>query len=164
MFSLLPRWVRRWLVRLGTPRYTVGAVCIVERRDGAILLVRHSYATRWGTPGGLVKRREQPDIAAVRETMEEVNLRVELVGEPMVVVEPEPRRVDIVYLARPAHDAPLDDVRPSSPEINSAQWFMPDELPDLQPETATALISLARDGRIDMSPSGIRPSSGPQIR
>jgi len=159
VFRFLPNRVRRWLVRLGTPKYTVGAICIVVRRDGAILLVRHSYVSRWGTPGGLAKRREQPELAAVRETLEEVNLRVELVGDPSVIVEPLPRRVDVVYLARPAHDAPLDDVRPSSPEITSTRWFLPNELPDLQPETATALVALSRDGRIDLSGSGLTPSS-----
>ena len=130
VFRVLPRRVRRWIVRFGTPKYTVGAICIVQRRDGAILLVRHSYAPRWGTPGGLAKRREPVDIAAARETLEEVNLAVELIGEPVVVVEPGPRRVDVVFLARPAATAALDDVRPSSPEIVGTAWFLPDELPE----------------------------------
>ena len=38
-----------WCGRL--PNYTVGAMCIVERDDGAILFVRHSYRRRWGVPG-----------------------------------------------------------------------------------------------------------------
>ncbi|HMU79841.1 MAG TPA: NUDIX domain-containing protein [Microthrixaceae bacterium] len=164
VFRVLPRRVRRWIVRFGTPKYTVGAICIVQRRDGAILLVRHSYAPRWGTPGGLAKRREPVDIAAARETLEEVNLAVELIGEPVVVVEPVPRRVDVVFLARPAATAALDDVRPSSPEIVGTAWFLPDELPELQPETATALVALARDGRIDLAGSGLTPSSARPTR
>lgn len=159
IFQMLPRPLRRWLVWSGTPKYTVGAICIPERRDGAILLVRHSYVDRWGTPGGLVKRREEPDVAAVRETLEEVNLPVELVGEPCVVVEPARRRVDVVFLGRPAPDAPLDDVGPSSPEIVETRWFMPAELPDLQPETATALTALARAGLLDLGDAGITTSS-----
>ncbi len=159
IFRILPRGLRRVLVRTGSPKYTVGAICIVRRRDGAILLARHSYWDRWGTPGGLAKRGERPDAAAVRETMEEVNLAIEVVGEPAVVVEPAPRRVDVVFLARPVPGAPLDDVRPSSPEILSVAWFMPTELPELQPETATALVALARDGRIDLAGSGLTPSS-----
>ncbi len=102
VFGALPRRARRVLVRAGSPKYTVGAICIVTRDDGAILLVRHSYYRLWGTPGGLSKRNERPEDAVVRETLEEVNLRVELVGEPVVVVEPMPRRVDVVYAARPA--------------------------------------------------------------
>ena len=59
VFGALPRRVRRVLVRLGSPKYTVGAICLVCRDDGAILLVRHSYYRLWGTPGGLAKRHEQ---------------------------------------------------------------------------------------------------------
>jgi 8-oxo-dGTP pyrophosphatase MutT (NUDIX family) len=158
-FGVLPRRFRRVLIRAGSPKYTVGAICIVRRRDGAILLARQSYTTRWGTPGGLAKRGERPELAAVRETMEEVNLPIELVGEPAVVVEPAPRRVDVVFLARPAVGAPLDDVRPSSPEITAIGWFRPDDLPELQAETATALVALARDGRLDVDGPGLTPSS-----
>ena len=84
------------------PSTPSGPSASCARDDGAILLVRHSYYRLWGTPGGLAKRHERPEVAAVRETLEEVGLRVELVGEPVVVVEPVPHRVDIVYLARPA--------------------------------------------------------------
>ena len=113
VFRLLPRRVRRWLLRAVSPHYTVGAICFVRRRDGALLLVRHVYWGRWGTAGGLAKRGEPPEQAAVRETKEEVGLDVELVGEPVVVVDPAARRVDVVYLARPSAVAALDDVRPS---------------------------------------------------
>lgn len=159
VYRVLPRRVRRWLVRAGSPKYTVGAICIVRRRDGAILLARHSYVNRWGTPGGLAKRNEAPEVAAVRETMEEVNLRIEVVGEPAVVVEARPRRVDVVFLARPVPGAPLDDVRPSSAEILEVGWFQPHELPELQSETATALVALARAGRVDLAGSGLTPWS-----
>ena len=159
VFGVLPRRVRRVLIRAGTAKYTVGAICIVRRRDGAILLARHSYVSRWGTPGGLAKRGERAEMAAVRETMEEVNLPIELVGEPAVVVEPGPRRVDVVFLARPVPGAPLDDVRPSSAEITAVGWFQPDDLPELQAETATALVALARAGRLDLTGSGLTPWS-----
>jgi 8-oxo-dGTP diphosphatase len=160
VFGALPRRVRRLLVRLGSPKYTVGAICIVRREDGAILLVRQSYSTRWGTPGGLAKRHERPEAAAVRETREEINLDVELIGEPAVVVEPIPHRVDIVYLARARYAGALDDVRPSSPEIERVEWFAMDSLPKLQVETVTALVALAGTGALDLTGSdlGGRPS------
>lgn len=150
LFGRLPRRLRRGLVRLGSPKYTVGAICIVQRDDGRLLLVRHSYWRRWGTAGGLAKRHERPEVAAVRETLEEVGLRIELVGEPVVVVEPVPHRVDVVFLSRPAAGTDPDRVAPSSPEIVEARWFAPDELPTVQPETLAALRALERSGRIDL--------------
>lgn len=159
VFGALPRRVRRALVRLGSPKYTVGAICIVRRDDGAILLVRHSYYRLWGTPGGLAKRHERPELAAVRETMEEVALRVELVGEPVVVVEPVPHRVDVVFLARPAAGQDPLAATPSSPEIERAEWFTLDELPQLQVETVTALRALERSGLLDLAGADLRPGA-----
>jgi 8-oxo-dGTP diphosphatase len=155
VFGALPRRVRRVLVRLGSPKYTVGAICLVCRDDGAVLLVRHSYYRLWGTPGGLAKRHERPEVAAVRETLEEVGIRVELLGEPVVVVEPVPHRVDIVYLARPATGVDPSTARPTSPEIERAEWFPLDQLPPLQVETVTALRALERSGGIDLSGSNL---------
>lgn len=155
VFGTLPRRVRRVLVRLGSPKYTVGAICVVQRDDGAILLVRHSYWRLWGTPGGLAKRHERPEVAARRETLEEVALHVELVDEPAVVVEPVPHRVDIVYLAHPAAGTDPVEAKPSSPEIERVEWFTLDALPTLQPETVTALTALGRRGLIDLSATGL---------
>ena len=144
VYRRLPRRGRLLVVHTLAPSYSVGAMCVVERADGALLLVRHSYRRRWGVPGGLLKRREPPEQAARREALEEVELAVELVGEPSVVVEPNARRVDVVYRARLAVEADADVVRPSSPEIVEARWFEPDRLPELQRETAGALVALAR--------------------
>lgn len=152
-YQRLPVLGRRWVVRTIAPSYTVGAMCIIERPDGALLLIRHSYRTRWGVPGGLLNRREEPDVAARREVLEEVGLPVDLLGEPAVVVDAVPQRVDLVFRARPAHGAAIDDIRPVSAEIAEVRWFPPDELPELQHETTTALMALARADRDGMSGS-----------
>lgn len=140
VYRRLPRGARRFVVHRITPSFTVGAICVIERDDGALLLVRHSYRRRWGFPGGLLKRGEEAADAARREAREEVSLQVELVGEPAVVVEPGPRRVDVVYRGRPSGL----DVRIGSPEIVETAWYPRDSLPELQPEAASALIALAR--------------------
>lgn len=155
-FGRLPPSARRLLVRWGSPNYTLGTICFVMRADGAILFVRHTYHERWGTPGGLAQRGEMPDAAVVRETAEEVNLAVELVGEPVMTVNPKRGWVDAVYLARPAPGVPLDDVRPSSPEVSAVGWFTLDELPDLQADAANGLAALSRVGRLDLMPSSGR--------
>jgi ADP-ribose pyrophosphatase YjhB (NUDIX family) len=131
-------------VRTISPSFTVGAMCIIERADGDVLLVRHLYRDRWGVPGGLLKRGEEPEIGARREVLEEVGLDVELLGEPAVVIDAKPQRVDLVYRARPALDADPDAVEPNSVEIIEAAWFARTELPALQFETTTALMALAR--------------------
>jgi ADP-ribose pyrophosphatase YjhB (NUDIX family) len=144
LYRRLPRLGRRWIVRTMAPSYTVGAMCIIERSDGAVLLVRHSYRERWGVPGGLLKRREDSAVGALREVREEVGLDIELLGEPAVVVDAAPQRVDLVYRARPTDGADLDAVRPRSVEIIETAWFPRTELPALQFETTSALMALAR--------------------
>lgn len=153
VFGALPRGVRRRVVRAMSPSYTVGAICVITRDDGRILLVRQRYRHHWGLPGGLLERGESTAAAARREVAEETGLDVELVGEPAVVVEPGPQRVDVVYRARARAGQALDEVVPRSPEIEELRWFPPDGLPDLQEETSTAVVALARvDGQVLRAP------------
>lgn len=153
LFGKLPKRVRRSLIWTFSPKYTVGALCIVQRGDGSVLLVRHSYNRRWGTVGGLAKFGENPDVAAVREAREEVGIEVVTVGEPAVVVIPRLRRVDVVFLARPAQEASADEAAPSSAEILEARWFPATGLPELSDDATWAWNALARAGLIDPPPS-----------
>jgi 8-oxo-dGTP diphosphatase len=147
VYRRLPVVARRRVVRTITPNFTVGAICFVERTDGALLLVQLSYRNRWGVPGGLLRRGEDPAAAARREVREEVGLDVVLLGEPAVVVDADARRVDVVFRGRvPDGDDPAL-ARPQSPEIVDARWFPPDELPELQAEASGALVALARSAR-----------------
>lgn len=147
VYRHLPVRVRRRVVRTVAPGYTVGAVCFIERDGGQLLLVRLSYRERWGVPGGLLKRGEDPAMAARREVREEVGLEVELLGEPAVVVDGTAQRVDLIYRARLAPGQDPADARPCSPEIVAAQWFPASELPELQHEASGALVALARSAR-----------------
>jgi ADP-ribose pyrophosphatase YjhB (NUDIX family) len=144
LYRHLPTAVRRRAVRTVAPSFTVGAMCFVEREDGRLLLVRHEYRNRWGVPGGLLDRGEDAADGARREALEEVGLAIDLIGEPRVVVDPEPRRVDIIFEARPAPGADPDAVAPGSPEIVECRWFDRSDLPELQHETVAALVALAR--------------------
>lgn len=141
LYKRLPRGARLAIVHAVAPGYTVGAICIVEREDGALLLVRHSYRDRWGFPGGLLDRGETAEDGAVREAREEVGIDIRTDGEPAVVVAPEPRRVDVIFRCRT--DEP-DAARATPPEVIEARWFAPGELPELQHEAAGALVALAR--------------------
>lgn len=157
VFRRMPSRARRRTVRTIAPSFTVGAIVFVERPDGAILLARLAYRDRWGAPGGLLKRGEDAEDGARREVLEETGLAVELLGEPTVVVDPEPRRIDVVFRARVAPGADPSSAAPRSPEILELAWFDRDALPELQPEAAAALIRLARASRAPAS----RPVPGP---
>jgi 8-oxo-dGTP pyrophosphatase MutT (NUDIX family) len=144
VFRRLPTPMRRMAVRRLAPSFTVGAMCVIERADGRVLLIRHLYRKRWGVPGGLLQRNENATDAARREVLEEVGLDIELIGEPTVNVDAAPRRVDVVFRARPVDDGDADDARPCSVEVVDVRWFDPIELPELQFETAQAIQALAR--------------------
>lgn len=147
VYRSLPAGLRRRVVRTISPAFTVGAVCFIERDDGALLLVRLSYRNGWGVPGGLLKRGEDPATAARREVAEEVGLSVDLIGEPAVVVAADVQRVDLVYRARVAAGTDPGSARPGSPEIVEARWFPAAALPELQHEASGALVALARSAR-----------------
>lgn len=147
VYQRLPVQARRRVVRTIAPGFTVGAMCFIERSDGALLLVQLSYRRRWGVPGGLLKRGEEPADAVRREVREEVGVEIELTGEPAVAVDAEARRVDLVFRARLAPGQSPDEARPGSPEIVTARWFPADDLPELQHETSGALVALARSAR-----------------
>jgi 8-oxo-dGTP pyrophosphatase MutT (NUDIX family) len=140
----VPRPIRRWTVRLVAPSYTIGAACVIERDDAELLLVRVVYRDGWGLPGGLINRREDIGACARREVREETGLAVDLVGEPAVVVDARPQRVDVIFKARPAPYADPDAVEPRSPEVSDVRWFPANALPQLQPEAVSALVALAR--------------------
>jgi len=62
------------------PKVAACAICMV---DGGIVLLKRSIEPaygKWVFPGGFVDRGETVQGAAVRETLEEANLRVSLVG------------------------------------------------------------------------------------
>lgn len=59
------------------------AACTIAMVDGGIVLLRRAIEPslgKWVFPGGFVDRGETVAAAAVRETLEEVNLRVSLTG------------------------------------------------------------------------------------
>ncbi len=96
LFRRMPAPLRRAAVRAGTPGFTVGAVCLLER-EGRVLMLRQPHRTGWSLPGGLLSRGESAADAVQRELVEEIGVRVR-VGRPVTVVVDSPlRRVDVVF-------------------------------------------------------------------
>ena len=145
VFQRLPWRAQRFATHRMSPLYSLGALAVVLDNDH-ILLVRHSYREGWGLPGGLSKRGEAPEDTARRETLEEVGLRIDLIGEPSVDVGPYMRKVDVLYLAKLAPGVQPCDMRPVPPEISECRWFALDSLPDMQDEVALAIARFTRLG------------------
>ncbi len=121
---LLPARVRNLLVRWSSPTFSVAAVVLIRDDAGRVLMVRPVYRDWWGLPGGMVDRGEAPADCAVRETREEVAAAVELLGDPVVVVDVHWHRVEFVFRGRLV--GPVDAVRPGGAEIAEVGWWDPD--------------------------------------
>lgn len=78
------------------------AACTIAMLDGGIVLLKRGIEPqlgKWVFPGGFVDRGEPVQTAAVRETLEEVNLRVSLTGILDAYSFPESDVVVVVYAA-----------------------------------------------------------------
>ena len=138
-FRRLPSPLRRWLVHAGTPSYTVGAVVLLRREDGKVLLVDQRHSPGWALPGGLLRRGERPAEAVVREVAEEVgvSLEPERLPVPVAAVNPVARRVDLVYLVAAAPD--VAPQREDEAEVRRIGWFAIDDLPEVSEPTRDIL-------------------------
>jgi ADP-ribose pyrophosphatase YjhB (NUDIX family) len=116
------------------------AACTIPTLDGKIVLLKRgiepSYG-KWVFPGGFLDRGERVEEAAIRETWEEVNLKVEVTRLLNVYSYPGYAVIVIVYLA----DVVGGELR-AMDEALEVQTFAPKEVPweDLAfPSTRDAL-------------------------
>lgn len=130
---------------LQQPRVGCGAV--IQRADGAVLLVkrgRQPEQGHWGLPGGKVDWMEKLEDAVVREVLEETGLRVAVERLLCVVDHFEPvlqqHWVAPVYLARTLEGDQATRLEPDA--ILALDWFALDALP--VPLTRSATEGLAR--------------------
>jgi len=149
VYRRLPGPARDLALGLITPAYRVGSTCVLEREDGGLLLVRTSYRRHpgWGFPGGHLNRNEEPSDCVVREIREELGVEVTAGSEPLVVVSPRTRRVDLVFRCELSPADRGRAIRSQSPEIEDVGWFRPDALPVLLPEAAKTMRVLAGAGK-----------------
>jgi 8-oxo-dGTP pyrophosphatase MutT (NUDIX family) len=147
VYRRTPPALRRVLIRLLSPSYCVGALVIVRRPDGRILLVRQSYRPDWFLPGGLIKRGEEPHAAARRELAEEAGVELAAVdGTLATFVDTEIRAVT-VFCGATVDDRSAGDARPRSREILEVGWFAPDALPPINEELERGLRGTGLLGR-----------------
>jgi 8-oxo-dGTP diphosphatase len=130
LWRAAPLFVRRAGVWLTQPRFTVTAGAVVCDERGRVLLLRHVLrkGSGWGVPGGFMKPGEQPDEAIRREIREETGLELERVELAFVRALGGVRQVEIIFRAEMKADA-LARVDKNF-EIDRAEWFALDSLPD----------------------------------
>jgi 8-oxo-dGTP pyrophosphatase MutT (NUDIX family) len=123
--------------------FTVAVFVVHQRR---VLLHYHRKLGKWLPPGGHIEDNELPDVAALREVLEETGIRARLIGarglpidQPTQLVLPagiqvEPiypghEHIDLVYFARPDPDeANAAEVDPLLAESDRVGWYAADEL------------------------------------
>jgi 8-oxo-dGTP diphosphatase len=102
-FGRMPHVVQRWVVRVASPSYTVGALLVLEH-EGSVLVLRQLHREGWTLPGGLLAQGETPAEGVVREVGEELGLTVDLDPEydlpAATLVEPHAQRVDVIFHRR----------------------------------------------------------------
>jgi len=102
------------------------ACAIPRTATGEVLLLRRGFAPgegRWTFPGGFVDLGESTEQAAMRETLEELQIDVELGRLVGVYSSQEDRVLLIVYEARA-----LGEPR-TTPEATEIRAFAPDAIP-----------------------------------
>lgn len=158
IFYRLPHKTRLRLVRLATPKYTVGAVVLIYDdavTDGApdrILLLRQPPGRGWTLPAGLLNRGETPLAGALREAEEETGIAFApgdlSPARPNALVHTNGRWVDTVFTARV--DASTAVLSVDGAEVWEAAWHSVDALPQLTVATERLLgvygIGPAADG------------------
>jgi 8-oxo-dGTP diphosphatase len=132
-----PKFLRRWAVTLGHPRFAVSAGAIITDDRERVLLLRHRFrpGSGWGMPGGFLEKGEQPEEGLRRELREEVGLEVaqlKLIGTRAFR---KPRQIELVYTARA-----IGNIDQLSFEIKEAVWFALDQLPAALPNAQVQLI------------------------
>ncbi|HXG21486.1 MAG TPA: NUDIX hydrolase [Methylomirabilota bacterium] len=103
------------------------AACTIPVIDGKVVLLKRgiepSYG-KWVFPGGFLDRGEKVEAAAIRETWEEVNLKVEISRLLNVYSYPGYPVIVIVYLA----DVIGGELQPMD-ETLEVRTFTPEEIP-----------------------------------
>lgn len=140
-FRSLPTPLRRMLVRLGTPSFTVGAVLVLRRQDGRVLMVDQRHTGGWALPGGHLRRGEDPLDGVLREVHEEVGLHFERaqLPPPIALVNAHARRVDLVFVLDADGQQPR---RADEDEVLRLGWFALDDLPAITEPTRDILRSV----------------------
>jgi mutator protein MutT len=131
-------------MRLTHTRFTVTAGAIIFNDQKQVLLLKHRFraGSGWGLPGGFLERGEQPVEALRRELREEIGLEVEDVEVFAARSFKKPKQVEVLFRARANAN-----VKPLTMEVERAEWFSLDSLPEGLPRDQRGYVDRAAKTR-----------------
>ncbi|GAA0702081.1 NUDIX hydrolase [Kitasatospora atroaurantiaca] len=132
---------------------TVAAAVLLFDEQDRVLLVDPVYKPSWEFPGGVVERGEAPTDAALRETAEELGLRLEAPALRLLAVDWEPRTgprqggLRLVYDGGRLDDAARAGLRLPAEELRGWRFVTLDEAAGLLPAGRLRRLAAALDAR-----------------
>ena len=127
-------------MRLAHARFTVTAGGLIFNDTGQVLLLKHRFraGSGWGLPGGFLEAGEQPLEALKRELREEIGVEVETADIFASRSFKKPRQVEVLFRCRIT-----GVVKPRTMEVERAEWFSIESLPEGLPGDQRLLIERA---------------------
>jgi 8-oxo-dGTP pyrophosphatase MutT (NUDIX family) len=126
-------------------RYTLGVAAVILNSDGHVLLVEHTYHSRfpWGLPGGWLDSDEEPAAAIERELREELQLKARVL-RVVHTARTVPNHIDLAF-----HCEALSPIGKLSHELLAYRWTKPAQLPEIKRfhrQSITAVLEKAHGG------------------
>ena len=130
-------------MRLTHTRFTVTAGAVIFNDQKQVLLLKHRFraGSGWGLPGGFLERGEQPIEALRRELREEIGLEVEDVEVFAARSFKKPKQMEILFRAR--GNTSEATVKPLTIDVERAEWFSLDSLPEGLPRDQRGYVERA---------------------
>ena len=129
MKSLIARLMH--YVHLVRRSHTLGVRAIVQKDDGSVLLVKHTYVPGWYLPGGGIEWGETFYQALEKELMEEAGITLKSKAELLAVYQNRhASKRDHVALYHCPHWRQNNKPKLPNHEIIAAEFFPLDELPE----------------------------------
>ena len=140
IWRLLPVRMRRLSMRFTHTRFTVTAGAVIFNDQKQVLLLKHRFraGSGWGLPGGFLERGEQPIDCLRRELREEIGLELEDVEVFAARSFKKPKQVEVLFRARANAN-----VKPLAMEVERAEWFSIDSLPEGLPRDQRVYVERA---------------------